>query len=181
MIRASRSHKFSLSILLVLIPIFFPSCHSSRKLQSSVHKNPKGQLESVKTDNLKSRIIEEAFSWLGTPYKYGGHEKGVGADCSGMVMMVYNDVAGVKIPRNSAKQAEFCTTLDARNVTAGDLVFFATGREAGRVSHVGIIVDDGNFIHASSSKGVVLTPLSSPYFQRTFIKFGRVPIAGQTK
>lgn len=121
------------------------------------------------------RVAEEALSWLGTPYMYAGQEKGVGTDCSGMVMKVYEEVAGCRLPRNSAKQAEFCSPLSSDEVTVGDLVFFATGKDPGRVSHVGIMLDDVRFVHASSSKGVVVSDVTSPYYTRTFIMYGRVP------
>jgi len=120
-------------------------------------------------------IIEEACTWLGTPYKYAGVEKGKGTDCSGMVMKVYETITGEKIPRNSAKQAEYCTPLNASDVGAGDLVFFATGKDPERVSHVGIVIDNENFIHASASKGVVISQITAPYYRKTFRMFGRVP------
>lgn len=120
-------------------------------------------------------LIDEARTWIGTPYKYGGAEKGCGADCSGMVMSAYEVATGIKIPRNSAKQAEFCNVIDSKDVKIGDLVFFATGKDTKKVSHVGIISGEDTFIHSSSSKGVIETQLSLPYFQRTFIMFGRVP------
>lgn len=127
-------------------------------------------------DKTQKKIIEEAYTWLGTPYKYAGTDKGKGADCSGMVMMVYEKAVGEKIPRNSAKQAEFCKEIDASDVSAGDLVFFATGKDPDRISHVGIIIDNENFIHASSSKGVVVSKFTNAYYQRTFRMFGRVPL-----
>lgn len=92
-----------------------------------------------------------------------------------MVMKVYEEVLGLKLPRNSAKQAEFCKEMNAGDVDAGDLVFFATGRDKSKVSHVGIVIDNENFIHASASKGVVVSKFANNYYQRTFVKFGRVP------
>ncbi|MDE7496460.1 MAG: C40 family peptidase [Muribaculaceae bacterium] len=120
-------------------------------------------------------IVEEAMSWLGTPYKYAGQEKGRGTDCSGLVMKVYEDVAGWKLPRNSAKQAEFCDRLKEEDVEPGDLVFFATGKDPDKVSHVGIMLDEENFIHASTSKGVVISKVTSNYYIRTFMMYGRIP------
>ena len=128
-----------------------------------------------KADKTQKKIVEEAYTWLGTPYKYAGEEKGKGADCSGMVMMVYKTATGEKIPRNSAKQAEYCTRIDASDVSTGDLVFFATGKDPNRVSHVGIVLDDENFIHAYSSRGVVVSKFANTYYQKKFIMYGRVP------
>ncbi len=87
----------------------------------------------------------------------------------------YEKVTGIKLPRNSAQQKEFCNSLRKGDVLPGDLVFFATGKDPEKVSHVGIMIDDNRFIHASSSKGVVVSDASQPYYQRTFKGFGRVP------
>lgn len=125
--------------------------------------------------DLRKKIIAEAMSWLGTPYKYAHSEKGTGTDCSGMVMCVIEEITGVKIPRNSAKQAEFCQEINLSDAYPGDLVFFATGKNKHKISHVGILVDDDRFIHASSSKGVVISRLSSAYYTRCFIKCCRLP------
>lgn len=121
------------------------------------------------------QIVEEAYTWLGTPYKYAHQEKGKGTDCSGMVMVVYEEVTGEKLPRNSAKQAEYCIETTADEVDTGDLIFFATGKDKDRISHVGIVLDNTSFIHASASKGVVVSDFTTDYYQRTFRKFGRVP------
>ena len=120
-------------------------------------------------------LLREAYTWIGTPYGYGRSERGVASDCSGMVLEVFRTVAGVKLPRNSAEQAAFCEPLDPDEVQEGDLVFFATGRDPERISHVGIMVDATHFIHASTAKGVVVSDATTPYYRRTFIKFGRVP------
>ena len=121
------------------------------------------------------KLLEEAMTWLGTPYKYGASEKGRGTDCSGMILMTYLNVTGIKLPRNSAKQGEFCKKIKKEKVKAGDLVFFATGKDKSKISHVGMMVDKTKFIHASSSKGVIISEITTPYYERSFIMFGRVP------
>lgn len=154
------------------------SCRSSQVAggHGEVSDNPESGVHIGKITDTQHHIIEEAYTWLGTPYRYAGVDKGSGVDCSGMVMKVYETVTGEKIPRNSAKQAEFCSRLDAGEVDAGDLIFFATGSDPEKVSHVGIIIDNENFIHASSSKGVVVSKYTAPYYKRTFMMFGRVPV-----
>ncbi len=159
----------------LLIGGIMTSCHSSKSVKRDRHPHPKEEIKVHKPNKRQKKIIDEAYTWLGTPYKYAGQNKGEGTDCSGFVMMVYETAMGEKIPRNSAKQAEFCLDTDADDVDTGDLVFFATGKDPNRVSHVGIVVDNENFIHASSSKGVVVSKFDNPYYRRTFIKFGRVP------
>lgn len=160
----------SLSMMLTLT-----SCHTSKKITSTPGHPQVEEIYTGKQNKTQKKIIEEAYTWLGTPYKYAGADKGKGTDCSGLVMKVYETATGEKIPRNSAKQAEYCTPIDASDVDSGDLVFFATGKNPEQVSHVGIVVDSENFIHASSSKGVVVSKFSNNYYKRTFRMFGRVP------
>lgn len=142
------------------------------------HKDTAGHIETIEVKKLKGmekHIVEEALTWMGTPYKYAAADKGKGTDCSGMVLRVYEDAAGIKLPRNSKKQAEFCKKLKEKEVKGGDLVFFATGKDANVISHVGIMIDDVKFVHASSKKGVIVSDVTTPYYQRTFMMYGRVP------
>lgn len=170
-------HLLSAFALLLLL---LPACRSSKS--SAPQTREKSVVVGSKRGPKKlnptvgGRLVEEAYTWLGTPYIYAGSTKGEGTDCSGMVMQVYMDVAGCMLPRNSAKQAEFCQPLDASQISQGDLVFFATGQDPEKVSHVGILIDEVSFIHASSKKGVVISRLDTPYYQRTLRGFGRVPM-----
>lgn len=126
-------------------------------------------------NKIGKKIAEESLKWIGTPYKYGHSEKGIATDCSGMVIVLYRDIAKIKLPRNSAEQADFCDKLKEKDIQPGDLVFFATGKDKKKVSHVGVMIDGCKFVHASASKGVILSEMTIPYYQRTFIKYGRVP------
>ena len=108
-----------------LMALAMTSCHSNKKMHSSPGHPRVEEIHVSKPTTTQARIIDEAYTWLGTPYKYAGVEKGEGVDCSGMVMKVYETAAGMKLPRNSAKQAEFCTEMDASDIDVGDLVFFA--------------------------------------------------------
>lgn len=162
--------------LFLVVSICMNSCKSHHKDTSKgVTGGEVANIHFGRGDNMHARIVAEALSWIGTPYEYAGITKGKGVDCSGMVMKVYEEISGVKMPRNSAKQAEFCEMLTKDEVKLGDLVFFATGKDPQRISHVGIIIDDDSFVHSSSTKGVVVSNINSPYYQRTFIMFGRVP------
>lgn len=164
-------------ILILLTSVFsLASCHSSKKVTKHEEKpHVEHHIDVKHASKERKAIVEEAYTWLGTPYKYATQQKGKSTDCSGLTMVVYETVTGIKIPRNSAKQAEFCDQIKTKEVKPGDLVFFATGKDPNKVSHVGIMVDEDNFIHASSSKGVVVSQLSSNYYTRTFLMFGRVP------
>lgn len=157
------------------------STHRANSRQGhSVRKHRKERVEKphISTANLSSKrkaIVREAQSWMGTPYKYAESTKHKGADCSGLVLSVYLETTGIKLPRNSAQQKEFCKSLKEKDVLPGDLVFFATGKDPSRVSHVGIMLNDEDFIHMSTSKGAVISKTTTPYYTRTFMGYGRVP------
>lgn len=121
----------------------------------------------------EKKVVEEAFEWLDTPYVFGRQDKGVATDCSGMVMRVFEKAIGCMLPRNSAKQAEFCEDISHRNVKPGDLVFFITNN-GDRINHVGIMIDRVKFIHAST-RGVTVSSMESEYYKTHLQRYGRVP------
>lgn len=162
------------ALLIFITLVSLISCHSSRKVHSRPGKPAIELVHIGKLSKTQKELIKEAETWLGTPYKYAAQEKGRGTDCSGLVLMVFDKVLDEKLPRNSAKQAEYCQPLDASEVDCGDLIFFATGKDPERISHVGIVIDERTFIHASASKGVVVSDYTTPYYQRKFRMFGRV-------
>lgn len=156
------------------------SCKSHKKLNKNDEIGieatiPSGNPHTHNTSAIRKKIAEESITWLGTPYGYGHCEKGVSTDCSGLVIAVYESIADIKLPRNSAEQADYCENLREKDVDMGDLVFFATGNDKKKVSHVGIMLDGEKFIHASGSKGVIISEMTTPYYRRTFIKYGKVP------
>lgn len=159
----------------VMAMLLLPACRPHKDACPAPERPGPTSIHVPRAGRERQRIVDEARTWLGTPYAYAKADKGRGTDCSGLVMRVYEDAAGHKLPRNSAKQAEFCERLEPEQVAVGDLVFFATGKDADRVSHVGIVIDDTQFIHASASKGVVISDMTTPYYRRTFKMFGRVP------
>jgi cell wall-associated NlpC family hydrolase len=117
-------------------------------------------------------LLERAFALQGIRYRYGGMSRS-GYDCSGFTSAVFA-AEGIKLPRTSAAQSKFGQHVDRQEMRAGDLVFFAT--RAGRgVSHVGIYIGGGRFIHSSSGGGKVqIDTLTSGYYQRRFTNARRV-------
>ena len=109
-------------------------------------------------------VLMRAISLVGTPYRYGGNSPAGGFDCSGLVNYVYQDSVALKLPRSSRELAEFQgPRIAPRQLSAADLVFF--GNDGG-VSHVGIYVGEGRFVHAPSTGGTVrLDHLDGPYWR----------------
>lgn len=119
-------------------------------------------------DGDRRAIVDAAEGWLGVPYVYGGASRD-GVDCSGFVCNVYRAVRRT-LPRTSAAMATVGQSVPAADALPGDLVFFNTSGAG--VSHVGIMLESGAFIHASSSKGVIVSSLEEPYY-RSHVLFVR--------
>ena len=98
-------------------------------------------------------VLMRAISLVGTPYRYGGNTPESGFDCSGLVNYVYRDMLDVRLPRTTRELAAMQgPRIAPAQLASGDLVFFGTG---GAVSHVGIYVGGGRFVHAPTSGGTV--------------------------
>lgn len=121
----------------------------------------------------QKKLVDEALTWLGTPYRYGGQDYN-GTDCSGLTMEVYRKALGIKIPRSSREQQQFCQSISKGALMVGDLVFFSTGRDKNRVSHVGLYVGDGKIVHASGSKGVIISNIGERYYASNYHSSGHV-------
>ncbi|MBO9716062.1 MAG: C40 family peptidase [Pseudoxanthomonas sp.] len=109
-------------------------------------------------------VTLRALSLVGTPYRYGGNTPDSGFDCSGLVNYVYRDMLDLRLPRSSKELAGVQgPRLAPERLASGDLVFFGS---RGDVTHVGIYVGEGRFVHAPSSGGTVrLDQLDGPYWR----------------
>lgn len=110
--------------------------------------------------------------WYGTAYKWGGNDMD-GIDCSGFSQKLYEDIYGIDLLRTVREQRKSCDRIrDEDEVVQGDLVFFRIRRF--RVSHVGVYLANGYFVHASSSHGVVISNMNDKYWHRRFAGYGRI-------
>lgn len=117
------------------------------------------------------KILQTALSYKGVKYRFGGATPS-GFDCSGFVMYVFNK-HGITLPRTADKQYEVGKKIRAKSdLKPGDLVFFETYEKG--ASHVGIYQGNGKFVHASSSRGVTVTPLSDTYFAPRYLGARRI-------
>lgn len=129
-------------------------------------RGPKGEIATA------NDVLFRAMALVGTPYRWGGNSPSGGFDCSGLVDYIYRNATGLELPRTSGEMAG----MDARKVrrmtqlVSGDLVFFDIG---GHISHVGVYVGKGRFVHAPNSGGTVrLDDIDGPYWAEHFA-FGR--------
>jgi cell wall-associated NlpC family hydrolase len=121
----------------------------------------------------KSSLLVKAKSLLGKPYRYGGRHPTTGFDCSGFVQYTHATV-GVDLPRTTYQQLRATHPISKQQLRPGDLLFFRINRKR-FVSHVGIYLGKGKFIHApSSGKRVSIAQLDSPYWKRVYSSAGRV-------
>jgi hypothetical protein len=108
---------------------------------------------------------------LGVRYKTGGNTP-KGFDCSGFTRYVFEKLAGIDLNRRSIDQAKEGSKIEKDKLREGDLVFFKTNGKS--ISHVGIYVGDGKFAHASSKKGITITPLDDKYYAKRYVTARRI-------
>lgn len=174
------------SIIAFISVMVLASCGSGRKAvsaKSSGAYTATEKIEGVKSDghftapsgisSHTHRLLDEANSWIGVPYRYGGTSRR-GVDCSGFVLLMYQRALDIDLPRNSAMQQEYCRSIERKKLREGDLIFF-TSSQSKNISHVGIYIGNDRMVHASTSKGVIVTSLSQPYYVKHLHSYGRVP------
>ncbi|MFM4702619.1 C40 family peptidase [Aeromonas bivalvium] len=102
--------------------------------------------------------------WRGVPYRMGGSSR-AGLDCSAFTQLAYSQVLGFPLPRTTESQASLGTSVPRSELRHGDLVFFKTGWNQ---YHVGVYTGAGEFIHASTSKGVIRSRLDNVYWRKHY-------------
>ena len=118
---------------------------------------------------LAATLREKGEDWIGTRYRYGGTTRR-GIDCSSFVQQLLRDALDIELPRTTASQQYSGEAVSRDELLPADLVFF---RRRG-VRHVGIYLGNGEFIHASSGRGVIISNLTEGYYRRHFWKARRV-------
>ena len=129
-----------------------------------------GLIGTENRNTLLEDVIAEAYSYLGTPYRYGGTSRS-GIDCSGFTMKVFG-AFGISLPHGATSQYRMCRSVTTAERAPGDLVFFATGGSG--IGHVGIYLGGGQFIHSSTSSGVIISSLYESYYARTYLYAARL-------
>lgn len=138
-------------------------------------KRTKSNKRRVSSISKADKIINTALTFSGTRYKYGGTSK-KGIDCSGLLYVSFGE-HDIALPRVSYHMAEEGKRVKIKNVEKGDLIFFRIGKRSKRINHVGMVVDTDDeikFIHASSSRGVIVSSLREGYWNSAFVRVNRV-------
>jgi len=110
------------------------------------------------------KLFAHYNEWRGVRYREGGQSKN-GIDCSGYVQLAYKHKLNKNIPRSTELMSSAGRSVKLNNIRPGDVVFFKTGWKK---RHVGIYVGKGEFIHASSSRGVMKSRLNNPYWSEAY-------------
>ncbi|QEZ88405.1 NlpC/P60 family protein [Aliarcobacter cibarius] len=118
---------------------------------------------------INNNLFDFYNNWEGVRYKMGGTSKN-GIDCSGFVQKALKEKFNLTLPRSTGEQARIGKPIKKSELQMGDLVFFKTGR----TNHVGIYIEDGKFMHASTKIGVTISELESDYFAKNYWKAQRV-------
>lgn len=155
------------SILLLSLAII--GCSSS--LESKSENN--GNFSKIDNDvYMLAQLSDHKHEWRNVPYSIGGMTK-QGIDCSGFVKLTFEQRFNVTLPRTTVAQSQQGKKIAKQELQTGDLVFFKTGRGPNGY-HVGIYTENGKFLHASTSRGVITSSLNSTYWKKRFWQARRV-------
>ena len=152
-------------------PIISPSEY--KKLILSDDKEEKTNI-TASSNTIEAPIKKQAFTdfyneWKNVKYKMGGVSK-TGIDCSAFTQKIYKDKFGIELSRSTKTQVNEGIEVAKSELQPGDLVFFKTGR----TKHVGIYMENGKFMHASTSNGVTISELNNSYFAKNYWKAQRI-------
>jgi cell wall-associated NlpC family hydrolase len=172
------------TLFLLSALVLFSACHSSRqttdtksatKKQLSTRELKKkyaGIMHTTPGEIRNKKLYAFIDSWYGVKHKYGGRSRS-GIDCSGLVCQLYKDVYGITLERSSVDQYEQSRHFRRkRKFDEGDLIFFTEkGKEP---NHVGVFLQNGFFVHTSTSKGVTISHISEKYWKDRYKGGGKV-------
>ena len=180
--------KYRITISCFLIFLFcLPSCNSQSTnenfdlvIKNTTNSELKERLLNFQKDGIEknssqydiNKVISYANSFKNTPHKMGGTSlKGI--DCSGLVYITHKEF-GINLPRSSQEQARFGKIIPTfKELRKGDLVFYNNSYKTSNfITHVGIYIGDGNFIHTSNKKGVIISKVNDPYYWGERFLFG---------
>ena len=171
--------------LILLLMLCLNSCKSSKGVTTKKTKDHKAsevvlnnfpKSADNKSDSLANSIIDFAKQFDGVKYKYGGTTK-KGMDCSGLITTAFKS-QDIMLPRSSKNMANIGSLIEIREVQKGDLLFFAIQKNSDTINHVGLVTDVRpgfvEFIHATTSLGVIISSLAERYWHFAFVQARRI-------
>lgn len=142
--------------------------------QHNLLKNPLANAgQTVKSQEIKSRILQQYDQWKGVRYRLGGKNRS-GVDCSAFVQRTFIDQFGIELPRSTSEQIDSGERISRAKLRSGDLVLFRAG-STGR--HVGIYLGNNKFVHASVRKGVIISNMDNPYWKKRYKEARRILVS----
>ena len=157
-----------ISVCLVLLSACSSAPHHG---PANPARNVSGARVDIGESDTIGQILNQQYKdWRYVKHRMGGTSR-KGVDCSGLVYQTYRTKFGVAMPRSTEQQSKMGQAVRKEQLKAGDLVFFKTGVFT---RHVGMYIDEGDFLHVSSSKGVMISNLDEKYWKRAYWKARRV-------
>ncbi len=164
-------------LLCILISIIIISCGGNKKVVTNKKNNyildkyaNVLNVQKSEIENIKLYLFID--DWYGTKYKYGGLSR-TGVDCSGFCNVLYGQIYDKKIKRTTHDLSKQVDKVKKSKLKEGDLVFFNISKKK-KNSHVGVYLKNNKFVHASTSKGVIISSLDNPYYKKVYSKGGAV-------
>ena len=168
---------FTVRLIVISLAALLAAC-ASNPPPAPKRVAPRPVVVSVPSDfpsPMADDVLVRAIGLVGTPYRWGGNTPDSGFDCSGLIAYVYRNATGISLPRSTREMITLRgPNINRNQLQTGDLVFFATGGGS-NVSHAGIYVGEGRFVHAPATGGTVkLDSLDKPYWQKAWLNAKRV-------
>ncbi|QQL50811.1 C40 family peptidase [Mucilaginibacter ginkgonis] len=169
-------------LLLFAASLLFASCSSKKavlkgspgevvKPQGFIKEKYAAIMGVNESDITNGRLYNFVEEWYSTPYRFGGLDK-EGIDCSGLAYLLEQQVYGINIPRMTSQQINVIKRKYEEELQEGDLVFFDF--DGKKFSHVGVYLQNGYVVHASSRKGVIVVRLKDPTLYKYFSRAGSI-------
>ena len=168
--------RFKIVSMFLFIGIFFYACGVVPRDSAPSSGSGPGSVPVAASATVSGfdEVVQQLYGahgeWEGTPYILGGN--GInGVDCSSFTQIVFRDFFGEDLPRNTREQLQEGSGVRRNSILPGDLIFFRTDRG---VLHVGIAIEDGDFLHASVPRGVMISNLSQNYWAGRYLGARRI-------
>lgn len=171
----------SLYPLIVLAVLLNSSCQSKKILTDASKARSVGSgslteryasLLNVREKELNNeKLYRFIDSWIGVPHRNGGMDK-KGVDCSAFTTILEREIYNRSVPRTAKSMAESVKRKYEDDLKEGDLVFFDF--QGQKFSHVGVYLHNNKFVHASTSKGVIISDLKDPWYYKYFSRAGSI-------